>query len=202
MKKCKWSETNCPDGRVNYPGKSILSPYCRYHLAISFVYSQRKDKAELNKVRKTLKKGTTRKRFYQSAAWRNFSQYVLLYYADNNLMVRCSTNPNLEYKINDKRICVGHYIKVFDANSSNYSTAFDFRNVAPQSVQENLNGGNMEMMAKFIDKIHGHGTAELLRAKKNEPFKLDDFTFNEISKKYLKLKNELLTMKGISNPWK
>ena len=127
----------------------------------------------------------------------------MLYYANENLEVRCSTNPPVCYKITDKRICVGHYVKVFDANRSNYSTAFDFRNVAPQSVEQNIyHGGNEESMAKWIEKTHGEGTCDELNKNKHLPHKLDKFELNLVSKHYLKLFKELLKQRGIENPWK
>lgn len=205
-KLCKWEQEPCTEERTCYPGKSIRAPYCQYHLALSHIYKKRaeatKDKEELDKARKTLKKGTPRKQFYSSTAWKHFSQYVLLKYADENLVVRCSTNPSLEYRITDKRICVGHFIKVFDGNSSNYSTAFLFINVGPQSTQENNNGGNELEMSKWIEKTHGAGTVAFLNNEKHKPLKLDKYTLDQIAKTYLALKNEELKRRGINNPWK
>lgn len=163
----------------------------------------RKDKEELEKVRQIAKKRTLKELFYSSQAWINFSHYVLLFYADDNFEVRCSTNHAYIYRITDRRICVGHFIKVFDQNSTNYATAFDFRNVLPQSDQENrYKNGNEQEMAKQIELVHGEGTCELLIQKKHEPFKLDKYTLDEISSVYLKKKKELLTERGWNDPWK
>ena len=205
-KPCKWEKEPCTEERVNYPGKSICSPYCRLHLALSHIYKKReesaKDKAELEKVRQEVKKGSPVYRFYHSSAWVNFSHYVLLHYADENLMVQCSTNPSVYCEIYKKEICVGHYIKVFDTNSTNYATAFEFRNVGPQSKVENDNGGNMPVMEQWIEKTHGSGTVEELKQLKRQHFRLDKYTLDEISKKYLALFNEELKRRGIRNPWK
>lgn len=197
----------CQNERMKRPGNSTLyfkgCVDCEIEANLSKLRTEAvKDKAELEKAKETLKKGSPRQRFYASTAWKHFSQYVLLFYADENLEVRCSTNPALIYKITDKRICVGHFIKVFDANSSNYSTAFLFINVGPQSTQENLNGGNEIEMAKWVEKTHGLGTVEFLNNEKHKPFKLDKYTLDEIAKKYLALKNEELKHRGIRNPWK
>lgn len=198
----------CNKPRMKKPGNSTIyfkgCIDCEIQANLSKIRTETiKDKEELNKARQTLKKRTPRELFYSSAAWRNFSQYVLLFYADESMMVRCATNPSLEYKINDKRICVGHFIKVFEANSSNYSTAFDFRNVLPQSDQENrFKNGNEPEMEKAINRIHGEGTSDIIKQKKHEPFRLDKYTLSEISKEYLKKKKELLTERGWSDPWK
>lgn len=205
-KLCKWEEELCLEERVKYPGKSILAPFCQYHLAISHVYKKReeaiKDKEELEKARETSKKRLTKDGFYQLTAWKHFSHYVLLHYANEDLDVCCSTNPNLIYHITDSNICVGHYLKVFDQNSTNYATAFEFKNVGPQSRSQNENGGNMEEMAKWIERTHGEGTIEELKAIKRKPFKLDKYTLDKIAKHYLNLFNEELKRRGISNPWK
>lgn len=160
------------------------------------------DKAELEKVRQEVKKGSPVYRFYHTSAWVNFSHYVLLYYADENLMAQCSTDPSFYCEIFKKDICVGHFIKVFDTNSTNYATAFDFRNVGPQSKNENDRGGNMDAMAVWVEKIHGLGTVEELKQLKRSAFKLDKYTLDEISKKYLALFNEELKRRGIKSPWK
>lgn len=205
-KLCKWDKEPCEDERVNYPGKSICSPYCKLHLALSHIYKKRQevaqDKAELEKVRQEVKKGSPVYRFYHTSAWVNFSHYVLLYYADENLMAQCSTDPSFYCEIFKKDICVGHFIKVFDTNSTNYATAFDFRNVGPQSKNENDRGGNMDAMAVWVEKIHGLGTVEELKQLKRSAFKLDKYTLDEISKKYLALFNEELKRRGIKSPWK
>ena len=206
LKPCKWMDEPCEDERVNYPGKSMLSPYCRCHLAISHIYKKRAEvaqgKAELEKVRQESKKRITKDGFYQLTAWKHFSHFVLLHYANDDLDVYCSTNPNLRYHVKDSNICVGHYLKVFDANSTNFATAFEFRNVAPQSRAQNENGGNMEVMAQWIEKTHGSGTVEELKQIKRTAFKLDKTTLEEISKKYLALFNEELLRRKIKNPWK
>ena len=205
VKKCSFPD--CTEERLKQPGNTTMYfKFCAKHqieAVLNKIRSEaQKDKDELYKAKETIKKGTPRQNFYRSTAWRHFSQYVLLFYSDENLEVRCSTNPSLIYKITDKRICVGHFIKVFDANSSNYSTAYLFTNVGPQSTQENLNGGNEIEMSKWIEKTHGKGTVEFLNNEKHKPFRLDKFTLDEIAKKYLKLKNELLITKNIKNPWK
>jgi len=161
------------------------------------------DKAELEKVRLEVKKSTPREQFYSSAAWKWFSRYILLLYSDENFMVRCSTNPQLEYKITDRLICGGHFVKVFEANSTNYSTALDFRNVLPQSDQENrYNNGNEIEMEKAINRIHGEGTSDLLKQKKHESFKLDKYELDLVANKYRLLFKEELIRRGKTNPWK
>lgn len=200
-KLCKWKEEPCEDERVNYPGKSILSPYCKLHLALSHIYKKReeavKDKAELEKARQNKKK-TPSEKFYQLTAWRNCSQYVLLHYADDDLMVECCTSGRF-YRVNDQDLHCGHYHKA----DRHKATAFEFKNLAPQSASDNTKkGGLPEIMAEWIERTHGAGTLEWLNQKKNETLHLDKVTLDQISKHYLNLFNEELKRRNIKNPWK
>jgi len=205
QKLCKVE--GCNEPVVNFPNSTIKKQYCKEH-AIKAVLNKvkqqaKQDKEGLEKARNESKKRTPRERFYSSSAWRNFSHYILLIYADENLEVQCSTDPSLTYKITDRNIAVGHCIKVFDGNSTNYSVAFEPFNVCPQSVQQNIYfGGNPEVMKVFLEEQHGIGTIEFLENKKRESFRLDKYTLDEISKKYIKLFNDELRLRKINNPWK
>ena len=208
MKIRKCSHKDCDNDRMKKPGNTTLYfKYCMAHqieATMSKVKQDiQKDKEGLENARKTIKKQSSRDRFYKSMAWKYFSHWILLKYADEDLEVRCATNPLLKYRINDKRICVGHWQKVFDANSSNYSVAFDERNVLPQSVQENIHkSGNMEEMAKAINIIHGKGTTDILLQLKKLPVKLDIVTMKELAEEYKARFKAELKRRNIKDPWK
>lgn len=139
------------------------------------------------------------KDFYKTTAWKWFSKYILLSYS-NNGAVQCVTSGKW-YQCNDKRICAGHLVKVFNGNHTNFNTAFDFRNVMPQSDMENrYKGGNELVMMQVVDRVHGEGTTQDLISKSKHPFKLDKYTLDEIAKEYRLKFNELTKIKG--NPWK
>jgi len=57
-------------------------------------------------------------------------------------------------------------------------------------------------MKVFLEEQHGIGTIEFLENKKRESFRLDKYTLDEISKKYLNLFNDELRLRKINNPWK
>jgi hypothetical protein len=202
---CQWPD-GCNKETVFFPRSTIRKKYCEDHAIAAVLIASRKevekDKADLERVRQESKKRLSVNQFYKTRAWLNFSHYVLLYYANDDLEVVCSTNPRLWYRINDPNICVGHYLKVFDANSTNFSTAFEFRNVGPQSRKENDRGGNMEAMAHWIEDTHGVGTVEELKQIRRKPLKLDKYTLDQIAKTYLALFNEELKRRGIKDPWK
>ena len=140
---------------------------------------------------------------YNSTPWKWLSHYVLLFYADSQNMVKCSTSPHLEYKVNDKNIHVGHYIKYKDGNSTNNSTALDFYNLAPQNARDNTKlGGMPEVMREFLVSVHGEEKIKEIEARKKIPLKLDVVYLQEISDRYKHLFNELLKERGIENPWK
>jgi hypothetical protein len=200
-KLCKWEQEPCTEERVKYPGKSICSPYCKLHLALAHIYKKReesrKDKEELEKVRQNRKK-TPQEKFYQLTAWKNCSKYILLHYADDDLMVQCCTSGRF-YRVNDPNLHCGHYFK----SNEHRAVAFEFKNLAPQSASDNTKkGGLPEVMAEWIERIHGAGTIEWLNQKKNETLHLDKVTLDQISKHYLNLFNEELKRRGIKNPWK
>lgn len=139
-------------------------------------------------------------RFYKSQAWKYCSRYVLLYYADQDGYVKCCTS-GLEYKVNDANMHCGHFIKVFDSNSTNYSTAFEFKNLGPQCSRDNTKlGGRPEVMSKWIDHMHGEGTSKWLEQEKHKAYKLDLTELEYWAKHYRELFNELVKEKG--NPWK
>lgn len=154
------------------------------------------------KVKNKLK--TPKERFYKSSAWKWFSRCILI---ENTIdkkgtTVRCCTCGKLML-VNSRSCHVGHYIKVFDGNSTNYSTAFLEINVAPQCDQCNhYRGGCMDEMAAYIENKHGKGTVEGLMDIKRKPLRLDEACLEHILGRYREKFYELLNQKGIQNPWK
>lgn len=139
---------------------------------------------------------------YKTTAWKWCSHYVLLYYADSNCIVQCSTDPTLSYHVTDKNIHVGHYIKYRDGNSTNNSTALLFENLAPQSARDNTKyGGKPEVMKEWLIKHHGEEKIKNLDRIKRDAYKLDKYTLFQISENYKKLFKELLDKRNIINPW-
>jgi len=141
-----------------------------------------------------------KKQFNSSSAWKWFSKYVLLYYSVDGA-VQCRTSRRW-YNCNSKNIHCGHLIKVFESGAdTNFSTAFDFRNVLPQCHQHNVYmGGNELKMLEEIERTHGKGTYDKLKQKARFPFRLDKYTLKKISDKYRVKFNQLAETKG--NPWK
>ena len=138
---------------------------------------------------------------YATTAWKHFSRTILLRHCDKDGNVKCVTSV-VEYKVNDKNICAGHFIKVKDANSSNYSVAFNEKNVYPQSVQENrYKGGNQETMKQHIINVHGIETLEELTRISKQPLKLDKNYLDEKRKEW-KDKFDLEVKRLGFNPWK
>jgi hypothetical protein len=105
--------------------------------------------------------------------------------------------------VNSRQAQAGHYVKVNDANSTNYSTAFIEANVNPQCEACNRHrGGVMDEMASYIEKKHGEGTVKQLMELKKLPLKLDDAYLAEIADTYRKKFYKELEQRGIENPWK
>lgn len=200
-KKCSVSGCNFP--RVKKPGNNIFYfDKCAEHLTEAILSKKRaeaeKDKAGLEIMRQTKKK-TGVERFYSSTAWYWCSKYVLLYYADEDLNVRCSTSPHLIYRVTDKEIHCGHYLKA----DQHKATAFMFWNLFPQSYSDNRHfSGKPEIAKVWIEKTHGAGTVELLEIKKNEVCHLDETELDKWAAFYKAKFKELLKQRGIKSPWK
>ena len=153
-------------------------------------------------VKEAKKRKSPRQRFYSSAAWRWFSRYVLTYYSENGITGKCVTCGAIK-RLNDKELHLGHWIKVFDANSSNYSTAFEFTNLGTQCSQCNrFMGGRERLMGNYLKSIHGEDELNRLQELSNRPFKLDDYTIDEIAKEYRNKLHNLLKERKWDNPWK
>lgn len=199
LKICKYPD--CEKETVNFPNSVIKRKYCLDHAILDVLSKSRdnarKDKDGLEKMREERKK-TPSEKFYQLTAWRNASQYVLLHYADEDLMVQCCTSGRF-YRVNDPNLHCGHYHKA----DRHKATAFEFKNLAPQSASDNTKkGGLPEVMAEWIERTHGTGTLEWLNIEKNKTLHLDKVTLDQISKHYLNLFNEELKRRNIKNPWK
>ena len=138
--------------------------------------------------------------FYKSKTWKIFTKYILLLFS-NNGVVFCITCGKPMF-VNDKDSCTGHLIKVFDGNRTNFSTAFDTMNVAPQCNSKcNRYGHGMPdiMYRKLVDK-HGQANMDKLYIKKNFPLKLDRSTMDIL---YIGFKAEFdKLVKAKGNPWK
>ena len=203
MKPSKCSYPNCSEPRMKRPGNTTLYfKFCQQHQIEAILTKIKdetiKDRAELEKGRKNGKK-TAVERFYKSSAWRWCSKYVLLYYADEDLMVRCSTSPHLIYKVTDREIHCGHYLKA----DQHKSVAFEFKNLLPQSYTDNCHfSGKPEIAKQWIEQTHGVGTVEWLEQKKNEVYKLDAYELDQWADHYQKLFKELLISRKINDPWK
>lgn len=203
MKAKKCSSKGCNEPRLKRPGNnSMYFKFCQKHqiaaVLIKLKTESDKLKAGLETMRKTGKK-TSVERFYTSTAWRWCSRYVLLYYSDSDLNVRCSTSPHLIYRVTDKEIHCGHYIK----SDQHKATAFEFKNLFPQSYSDNVHfSGKPEIAKEWIEKTHGPGTVEWLETKKNETYHLDSTELDKWAKYYRELFNQLLIDRKIKNPWK
>ena len=150
------------------------------------------------------KKTGNKNKFYKSTAWKYFSRYILISSTIDvtGTTTQCCTCGKW-MAVNSRQAQAGHYVKVNDANSTNYSTAFVEANVNPQCEACNRHrGGVMDEMASYIEAKHGEGTVKRLMELKKLPLKLDDAFLSEIADTYRKKFYEVLEQKGIENPWK
>lgn len=166
-----------------------------------------KSKHQANKYTVKKKNGkkrlkTPRERFYESTAWKWFSRYILLYYSVDGTVVQCSTCSTFK-TVNDREMHTGHWIKVFDSNSTNYATAYEFTNLGPQCSKCNRHmGGRERLMAEWLKEQHGQEELDRLQLLSKQIKRLDDYTLDQIAKEYREKFNQLLKERGWKNPWK
>ena len=124
-----------------------------------------------------------------------FSRYVRLYYANNQLQVRCCTSGRW-YHIKD--IDCGHFM-----SRNNYNTRWEFKNALPQGKQDNrFRSGRQFEMGKVIDQIHGPGTAEKMEQMAHWRGSTKTvYDIRQIAAKYRTLFNYLCKERGIVSPW-
>jgi hypothetical protein len=137
--------------------------------------------------------------FYRHRTWRMCTKYILLYYS-NNGVVFCITCGKPMF-IDDKDCCTGHLIKVYDGNRTNFSTAFEFTNLAPQcnAICNRRGNGKPDIMYRKLVELHGQDAIDKLYIKKNNPLKLDAYYLDILYKEFKQKFDELVKVKG--NPW-
>ena len=124
------------------------------------------------------------KQFYNTTAWKWFRKYHILKHTTKEGLIQCRTSGTW-YEADSGKIHLGHYIKVYDGNSTNFATAFDDRNVLPQSSRDNRYfSGKPDVMRKELIKDWGEEEIEKLEQKKHNFCRLDKFTLDEIAKEY------------------
>ena len=140
--------------------------------------------------------------FYRTTAWKWCRKYVLVYYANKDGIVRCATSGRF-MRLGTPDCHCGHYIKVRDGNSTNYATAFDFTNLAPQCRQDNTYmGGRQDKMRQFLVEKHGELEIIELEEKRNTVFRLDNSTLEYYANLYREKFYQLLKERGMKDPWK
>ena len=145
---------------------------------------------------------TPKERFYSHAAWNIFSRYIKLLYSIDGEMVKCCT-CNTYHKITDKELHTGHWIKVFDGNSTNYSVSLVVINVGPQCYNCNVNkNGNQERMKEFLIDEFGEEEINNLVILSKQPLKMDEVYLQSMCDKYSGMFDQLLLIKNINDPWK
>ena len=84
----------------------------------------------------------------------------------------------------------GHFQK-----RANTTTRYDLKNLGPQCKNCNRhNGGENELFAEFVDKHHGAGTADILRAKARQEERY--YPFEEEIKKWKEIYQKLVAERG------
>lgn len=133
-------------------------------------------------------------------AWRYFSRTMLLHYSKDGIC-KCFTCGK-HYAINSKKMHCGHLVKVFDTGGkTNFSTAFDVKNVFPQCYQCNVIKGGNELKAYYaLVGIWGRDAIDELQIKAKMPFKLGKFEMDNFRQEWKEKYDSVKESKG--NYWK
>lgn len=204
-------ETTCKCGNLIYqnPRSSIKKKLCpKCELArITSKYREGSNNSQKTTKTISLANSVSKKSkklsidFYRTTAWSWCRKYVLLFYSNKDGVVKCATSGKL-MSIGTADCHCGHYIKVRDGNSTNYATAFEFTNLAPQSRQDNtFMGGRQDKMREFLVKQHGEEAIKELEAKRHIPYRLDQYELKKWSDYYRSKYNDLLKERGMKSPW-
>ena len=143
------------------------------------------------------------KRFYSSTAWKYFSRYILITNTidKDSMAARCCTCGKL-MKVNSRECHVGHFIKVFDGNSTNYAIAFIEADTGPQCCRCNkYMGGRQDEMGQYLKSKYGKDILDELYELKKLPLKLTDAYLQEIADEYKKKFYDYLKENNLQNPW-
>ena len=137
--------------------------------------------------------------FYRSPTWRYFTKYVLLSWSNNGIVFCITCGKPMD--ITDKDCCTGHLIKAFDGNSTNFSTAFEYHNCAPQCNQIcNRHGhGKPDIMYRKLVEKYGQDNIDRLYLQKTSSLQLDKFTMDLFKNEFKQKFESLVKIKG--NPW-
>ena len=97
--------------------------------------------------------------------WKWFSIFIRTRNVDDNGYDNCVTCGSWKHW---REVDAGHYITRGDL-----ATCFDERNVHFQCKRCNLRGGEQYLMAKYLDKVYGEGTADELQSIRKNKTKFD-----------------------------
>lgn len=148
-----------------------------------------------------IKKKPKKKKIYDYPAWRWFARYIKLIHCNSQGIVKCATSGRY-FHVSSKNLHAGHYIKVYDGNSTNLSVAFHIINVMPQCRQDNVYaGGKQDIMMKSIIKIWGEDAFDDMVLISKSPAFLKQSDYTSLAKKYREKTYQLLKEKGIKKWW-
>lgn len=168
-KLCKWEKESCEDERVNYPGKSIRSPYCKLHLAISHIYKKRKEaikvkSAEIKQSKKefAIKKEASRSKSYFEKKLETEVNAIVRFIDTGKGCISCNHGWESNFT---RQAHAGHRISV----GSNPSLRYHLFDIFLQcSICNNWKSANEREYDKGIIKHYGQETLDYIKQLPSE----------------------------------
>lgn len=171
QKLCKWQDEPCSNERVKYPGKSILSPFCLYHLrchqALKYIYKERKVSQIERKKKEAAKKEETRQKKIDLMSSDKYRSEILQPIFNEIARLIDYQCPCIATGLYDGKMAGGHYHSV----GSNRTTALNLHNIHIQSFHSNgpSGGGDNIRYRNGIIRTYGQEYMDKIESLSKTP---------------------------------
>lgn len=189
LKLCKWKDEPCEDERINYPGKSILSPYCKLHLALSHIYKKRLQDIKTKNVEKRIQSKEKKENKINLLSVDGYRSRHVQPIINEIARLIDYGQPCIATGNHSGKMSGGHFFAV----GSNRTICLNLHNIHIQSFHSNsaMGGDNIRYRDGII-KIYGIYYMEKIEALKSlKPIKLTKEDLIEIKKIATEIRNKL-----------
>ena len=192
-KPCKWKDEPCSEDRVKYTGKSILSPFCLYHLrchqALKHIYKERKISQIERKKKEAAKKEENRQKKIDLMGVDKYRAEILQPIFNEIARLIDYQCPCIATGLYDGKMNGGHFIAV----GSNRTIALNLHNIHMQCFESNVyKGGDNNLYRQGLIDLYGEEYLDKVESLKRTPaIHLSKSDMIEIKKIASDIRNEL-----------
>jgi hypothetical protein len=193
-KFCKWKDEPCEDERVRYPGKSILSPFCLYHLrchqAIKHIHKERSFNVKSKAIEKRQNQKEKKENKIDLMGVDKYRAEVLQPIFNEIVRLIDYQCPCIATGLYDGKMNGGHFHSV----NSNRTIALNLHNIHNQSYHSNgpTGGGDNIRYRQGIVRTYGQEYMDLMDSLgRIQPIHLTKWEMVEIKEKASVIRLEL-----------